>query len=113
MWRKNVYAAKWWTSGEQPDDPTIAESASAWELIGPVLPGETPRPSPTVAVGTYPEWDSDLVYQKGDHVRFDGLAFVAQWWTQGDPPDARSTADEPSPWRMLTLDEVAQLSPEQ
>jgi chitinase len=113
VWRQNVYAAKWWTSGEQPDDPTIAESASAWELIGPVLPGETPQPSPTVPVGTYPEWDSDRVYHKGDHVRFDGLAFVAQWWTQGDPPDARSTADEPSPWRMLTLDEVAQLSREE
>lgn len=106
VWHQNVYAAKWWTSGEQPDDPTIAESASAWELIGPVLPGETPEPSPTVAPGTYPEWDSDRVYHKGDRVRFDELAYVAQWWTQGDPPDARSTADDPSPWRMLTLDEV-------
>ena len=112
VWRQNVYAAKWWTSGEQPDDPTIDESASAWQLIGPVLPGETPQPSPTVAAGTYPEWESDRVYLKGDHVRFDGLAFVAQWWTQGEPPDERSTADAPSPWRMLTLDEVAKLSPE-
>jgi chitinase len=111
VWRQNVYAAKWWTSGELPDDPTIAESASAWQLIGPVLPGETPAPSPTVPEGTYPEWDPDRVYTKGDRVRFDRLAYVAQWWTQGDPPDARSTADDPSPWRMLTLAEVENPSP--
>ena len=31
---------------------------------------------------------------------------------QGDPSDERSTADPPFPWRTLTLDEVAKLSPE-
>jgi chitinase len=112
VWRHNVYAAKWWTSGELPDDPTIAESASAWRLIGPVLPGETPAPSPTVAEGTYPEWDPDRVYSKGDRVRFDELAYVAQWWTQGQSPDAPSTVDAPSPWRMLTLAEIENPSPE-
>lgn len=112
VWRQNVYAAKWWTSGELPDDPTIAESASAWQLIGPVLPGETPAPSPTVPAGTYPEWDPAKVYTKGDRVRFDKLAYVAQWWTQGESPDARSTADAPSPWRMLSLAEVANPTPE-
>lgn len=111
VWRHNVYAAKWWTSGELPDDPTIAESTSAWELIGPVLPGETPAPSPTVPAGTYPEWDPDKVYTKGDRVRFDELAYVAQWWTQGESPDAPSTADAPSPWRTLTLAEVANPTP--
>lgn len=112
VWRQNVYAAKWWTSGELPDDPTIAESASAWQLIGPVLPGETPAPSPTIPAGTYPEWDPDQVYEKGDRVRFGELGYVAQWWTQGEPPDARSTADAPSPWRMLTLAEVEGPTPE-
>jgi chitinase len=113
VWRQNVYAAKWWTSGELPDDPTIEESASAWRLIGPVLPGETPAPSPTIAEGTYPEWVPERVYTKGDRVRFGQLGYVALWWTQGDPPDARSTADDPSPWRMLTLAEVENPTPEE
>jgi chitinase len=106
VWRKNVYSAKWWTSGEQPDDPTIAESASAWQLIGPVLPGETPEPTPTVLAGTYPEWQPEVAYSEGDRVRFEKVAYVALWWTQGEPPDGPSTADAPSPWRMLTPAEI-------
>jgi chitinase len=106
VWRQNVYAAKWWTSGELPDDPTIDESASAWTLIGPVLPGETPEPTPTVPAGTYPEWLPDVAYDKGDRVRFEKIAYVALWWTQGDPPDGPSTADAPSPWRLLTAVEI-------
>ena len=52
VWRRNVYVAKWWTSGEVPDDPTLADDATPWRLIGPVLPGETPAPEPTVPPGT-------------------------------------------------------------
>ena len=106
VWRQNVYAAKWWTPGELPDDPTIAESASAWSLIGPVLPGETPEPTPTVPAGTYPEWQPDVAYSQGDRVRFEKVAYVALWWTQGDPPDGPSTADSPAPWRLLTAAEA-------
>ena len=65
------------------------------------------------SAGTYPEWDPAQVYTKGDRVRFDKLAYVAQWWTQGESPDAPSTADAPSPWRMLTLAEVENPTPEE
>nr|WP_141005365.1 chitinase [Nocardioides humi] len=54
VWKQNVYVAKWWTSGDVPDDPTVEASASAWRLIGPVLPGETPEPTPTVPPGPSP-----------------------------------------------------------
>ncbi|MBM7517344.1 chitinase [Nocardioides nitrophenolicus] len=106
VWKQNVYVAKWWTSGDVPDDPTIEASASAWRLIGPVLPGETPEPSPTVPAGTYPEWSAGDVYEAGDRVQLNGTAYVAQWWTQGTSPEAPSTAAAPSPWRALTRSEL-------
>ena len=80
--------------------------ASAWQLIGPVLPGESPEPSPTVAPGTYPEWRARSIYDKGDRVQLGDTAYVAQWWTQGTSPDAPSTADSPSPWRPLSRSEL-------
>ncbi|WP_230487262.1 carbohydrate-binding protein [Nocardioides anomalus] len=71
-----------------------------------MLPGETPEPTPTVAAGTYPAWHPERAYLKDDRVLWDGYAYLALWWTQGDPPDAQSTASEPSPWRMLRPAEV-------
>ncbi|WP_141015096.1 chitinase [Nocardioides sambongensis] len=108
VWHQNVYVARWWSSGDVPDDPTVAEGASAWQLLGPVLPGETPEPSPTVAAGTYPEWKPTEVYTKGDRVQLGDTAFEAQWWNQAASPDAPSTQDEPSPWRRLTRKEIAE-----
>ena len=72
-----------------------------------MLPGETPEPTPTVPPGTYPEWQPAVAYSKGERVRFEQVAYAALWWTQGDPPDGPSTADSPSPWRLLTPAEVA------
>ncbi|TYL55067.1 glycosyl hydrolase family 18 [Nocardioides sp. BGMRC 2183] len=108
VWHQNVYVARWWTSGDVPDDPTVAEGASAWQLLGPVLPGETPEPSPTVPAGTFPEWRAGAVYTKGDRVQLGDTAFEAQWWNQGVSPDAPSTREEPSPWRPLTSKEIAE-----
>jgi chitinase len=108
VWHHNVYVAKWWTSGDVPDDPVQSASTSPWTLVGPVLPGESPQPTPTVPAGTYPQWRSGKVYQKGDRVLFDGIAFVAQWWTQGQSPATPGTANAPSPWRALTAQDLEQ-----
>ncbi|MBM9459844.1 hypothetical protein JK386_07995 [Nocardioides sp. zg-536] len=112
VWRRNVYVAKWWTSGDVPDDPTIEDSASAWRLIGPVLPGERPQPTPKVPEGTYPMWRPGKVYRAGSQVQLDGVAYVALWWTRGTSPDQPSTADAPSPWRRLSAAELASASAE-
>jgi chitinase len=106
VWHRNVYVAKWWTSGDVPDDPTVDEFSEPWQLVGPVLPGETPIPAITLPAGTYPEWDSQTAYAKGQRVLFDGIAFKAQWWTQGDSPESRSTLSDPSPWVRLTDTEL-------
>jgi chitinase len=108
VWHHNVYVAKWWTSGDVPDNPLRSGDATPWTLIGPVLPGESPLPSPTVPAGTYPEWKINKIYTAGDRVMFEGRAFVAQWWTQGDSPSTPGTASAPSPWLPLTEQQILQ-----
>jgi chitinase len=111
VWHQNVYVAKWWTSGDQPDDPVASGAATPWTLLGPVLPGETPQPTPTVPAGTYPAWSQTAVYRAGDRVLYQGSAYVAQWYTQGRSPLDPSTTSDPSPWRRLTPAQVKGAKP--
>lgn len=99
---RNVYMAKWWTQGDVPDDPTVDEFSTPWQLVGPVLPGEKPLVSTKLPAGAYPKWDAGKVYTKGERVMFDRIAFAAKWWSQGDIPAERSSQSDPSPWIQLT-----------
>jgi chitinase len=110
VWHRQVYVAKYWTQGETPDNPVLHASESPWALIGPVLPGETPVPVPTLPAGTYAEWQGGSIYTKGDRVLFDEDAYEAKWWTQGDSPEAAAADKFASPWRMLTGSEITELT---
>lgn len=102
VWRKNVYQAKWYTQGDQPDLPVASAAESPWTLIGPVLPGDTPVPTPTLPAGTYPEWNASDVYVAGSRVLHDGIGWQARFYSQGDVPGAPPTSpDKPSPWELL------------
>ena len=107
VWHGTVYSAKWWTRGDRPDDPVADAADTAWTLIGPVLPGETPYTPPTLPAGTYPDWAGTSVYQAGDRVLFQGVPFEAKWWTQGDSPAATERDSDGSPWVALTAAQVA------
>ncbi|MEN0084965.1 MAG: chitinase [Leifsonia sp.] len=109
VWHHNVYQAKWWTKGDVPDNPVLNAWETPWELVGPVLPGETPIPQPTLPAGTYPTWSGTTPYDKGQRVLFDGVPFEAKWWTQGDSPEAASADPDSSPWAPLTQDEIDQI----
>ncbi len=102
VWRRNVYQAKYYTRGDQPDTPVSTADATPWTLIGPVLPGDTPAPTPTLPADTYPEWDPKKVYIQGNRVLRDGIGWQAKYWTQGDQPGAipQSPTDD-SPWQLL------------
>ncbi|WP_165875298.1 PKD domain-containing protein [Natrarchaeobius chitinivorans] len=50
--------------------------------------------------GEYPQWDPDAVYTSGDRVAYDGSAWEAQWWTQGDEPGSY----EWGPWEEVDGD---------
>lgn len=110
VWHGTVYQAKWWTLGDAPDAPVDDATATPWLLLGPVLPGETPHPTPTLAPGTFPEWSGTDVYQEGDHVLFRGVPYVAKWWTQGDSPAAAQKDSAASPWYPLDAAQVAQIA---
>ncbi|MBK0418984.1 glycosyl hydrolase family 18 [Leucobacter sp. CSA1] len=108
VWHRSVYEAKWWTQGDQPDQP--AESgAQPWRLLGPVLPGEKPVERPQLPADAYPAWQKGEEYRRGARVIFDGTGYEAKWWTQGDSPDASLVQPQESPWRQLTDEEVAAL----
>lgn len=109
VWHRNVYQAKWWTQGEIPDNPVLQVWQTPWELIGPVLPSDTPIPQPTLPPGTYPEWDGKAVYNAGQRVLFSGVPYQAKWWTQGNSPAAASSNPASSPWVPLTQAQIEEI----
>ncbi|TFD87331.1 glycosyl hydrolase family 18 [Cryobacterium lactosi] len=109
VWHRNVYQTKWWSRGDLPDNPVLNEWETPWVLIGPVLPGETPIPKPTLPAGTYPDWDGTAIYEKGDQILFDGVPYESKWWNQGESPDAAAGNPDGSPWTALSDAEVKKL----
>lgn len=110
VWHGNVYQAKWWTRGDNPDSPLADASSWPWTLIGPVLPGETPYPQPTLAPGTYPAWDPAATYTAGNRIMFQGVPYEAKWWTRGDSPAAQSNNPDGSPWVPLTAKQIEDIN---
>jgi chitinase len=109
VWHQNVYSAKWWTRGDLPDNPVLASYETPWDLVGPVLPGETPVPVAVVPAGTYPAWDGASTYTEGDRVIVGEYAFEAKWYNQGESPAAASTDPDNSPWVRLTDAQIQEI----
>lgn len=106
VWHRNVYEAKWWTQGDLPDNPVLQSWETPWQLIGPVLEGESPVKLPTLPSGIYPEWSGTTQYDAGDRVIFNDLPYQAKWWTLGDSPAAASSNPTVSPWVLLTQAQI-------
>lgn len=102
VWHHNVYQAKWWTQGDTPDAPVSSVTATPWQLVGPVLPGDHPAATPTLPPGTYPAWDATVAYQKGQRVLYGNVGYQAKWWTQGDLPGADVVSPSDTPWQLIT-----------
>lgn len=109
VWRRNVYQSKWWTQGDVPDNPVLQAWETPWQLIGPVLPGETPIPSLTLPAGTFAEWSGDTQYDSGDKVLFEGVPYQTKWWTIGDSPAVASSNPDNSAWVPLTQEQIEQI----
>jgi len=112
VWHRNVYEAKWWTQGDQPDNPVLQEWETPWKLIGPVLPGEKPVQQATLPVGTYPEWSGSAEYDTGQRILFKGVPYQAKWWNQGQSPAAASSNPDSSPWVPLTQAQINEIKGE-
>lgn len=102
VWHRNVYLAKWWTQGDTPDSPVAAASDTPWTLVGPVLPGEHPQPTPTLKAGTYPNWSASKTYRAGAKVLYQGVGYQAKWYTHGDQPGIIVTDPGQTPWEHIT-----------
>lgn len=109
VWQGNVYEAKWWTKEDVPNDPVPGRAAAPWQLIGPVLPGDRPKPEVTVPPATYPAWSATTVYHKGDRVMLDQRVFEAKWWVQTQSPEAALQGSTDSAWRKLSTEELAKV----
>lgn len=109
VWHQNVYQAKWWTTGDIPDNPVLQSWETPWQLIGPVLPGEKPIPQLELPEGTFPNWSGAKTYDTGDQILFDNIPYKAKWWTQGDSPAASSSNPDSSPWSPLTRDQINEI----
>jgi chitinase len=99
VWKKQVYQAKYWTSGFAPDTPVASAYDTPWTLIGPVLPGDTPAPPPTMAPNTYDQWNASTPYLAGSRVQVGLVPYEAKWWTQGQRPG--DTFSGGSPWVLV------------
>ncbi|QKS16572.1 glycosyl hydrolase family 18 [Curtobacterium sp. Csp2] len=113
VWHHNVYEAKWWTSGDLPDDPVLSAYETPWRLVGPVLPGERPVQPLTLPVGTFPAWSGEAVHDTGDRVLFHGVPYQAKWWNTGDSPEASTSDPDGSPWVRLKDAEIERILADQ
>lgn len=102
----NVYEAKWWTKGDVPDNPVLQSWETPWNLIGPVLPGEKPIPQPTLPKDTYPSWSEAAKYDAGQRVIFEGVPYLAKWWSQGESPASALSDPDSSAWAPLTQAQI-------
>ncbi len=99
VWHHQVFAARYWTTGVAPDVQVANAKDSPWTLVGPVLPGDTPAPKPTLPAGTYPRWSPTRAYVAGSRVQLGLVPYQAKWWSQGQEP-GRSVAGG-SPWLIV------------
>lgn len=108
VWRGQVYEAKWWNVGAQPDAPVEDEWDAPWRIVGPVLPTDRPVEATLVKLpdGTFPTWTSRGTYEAGDRVLHRGVAYRAKWWTQGDDPTADVDNTWQSSWEPLPASAV-------
>ena len=74
-------------------------SDSPWTLLGPVLPGDTPSPLPTLPADSYPQWDATQAYVAGTRVQLGLVPYEAKWWTQGQEPGTSVAGG--SPWVLV------------
>ena len=101
VWHHAVYQALWFAQAQAPDAPVSGQGQTPWLLLGPVLAGES-APKPILADRTvHVTWSPRAVYRAGARVRYQGLPFVAKWYSQSVVPETNLPASSQSPWSPL------------
>ncbi len=94
-----IYQAKWYNSGNDPQAQVQYSWQTPWELLGPVLSGDHAPQIATLPAGTYPAWSVSTQYQSGSQVLYQGLPYQAKWSNQGVSPATATTDPAGSPWK--------------
>jgi chitinase len=95
-----IYQARWYNTGEDPQTQVQYSWQTPWQLLGPVLPGDH-APVIVKPAGIHPNWSISTQYQAGSEVLYEGLPYQAKWNNQGVSPLTQSTDPSGSPWRAL------------
>jgi chitinase len=96
-----IYQAKWYNTGDDPQAQVQYGYQTPWELLGPVLPGDHAPHIVLPPAGTYPNWAIGVLYQANAKVLFDGLPYEAKWSNQGIAPEPDEGNQSSSPWDPL------------
>ncbi|HEY7628086.1 MAG TPA: chitinase [Ilumatobacteraceae bacterium] len=96
-----VYQAKWYTQGQEPTTVVANPWDTPWSLVGPIGPDDKPYTPTTLAPGTYPDWNPDKLYAKGDKVLLEGLPYEARWPNQAEVPQTLMPVAPDSAWNPL------------
>ncbi|HXP58373.1 MAG TPA: glycosyltransferase family 2 protein, partial [Streptosporangiaceae bacterium] len=96
-----IFQSKWYNTGDDPQAQVQYSWQSAWELLGPVLPGDHATAPAKPKAGVYPAWSITAEYHAGDRVLYSGLPYQAKWNNQGIAPQSGSAVSSGSPWQSL------------
>jgi cellulose synthase/poly-beta-1,6-N-acetylglucosamine synthase-like glycosyltransferase len=96
-----IYQAKWYNTGDDPQAQVQYDWQTPWELLGPVLPGDHAPHIALPAGSTYNAWELGTDYQAGSKVLYDGLPYQAKWTNQGTAPQPDAGNQASSPWQPL------------
>jgi cellulose synthase/poly-beta-1,6-N-acetylglucosamine synthase-like glycosyltransferase len=96
-----IFQSKWYNTGVDPQTQVQYSWQSAWELLGPVLPGDHAPVTAKPSAGTYPAWSITTEYHAGNRVLYGGLPYQAKWNNEGTAPQSGTSTSSNSPWQSL------------
>jgi chitinase len=102
VWQGDIYQANWWSQGTAPN-VAAADSTTGgpWLLIGPVPAGSVAYKPQLLASAHQRPWSASVAYHAGQKVSFDGLPYVARWYSRGSQPIAQLPGNSSTPWQPL------------
>jgi cellulose synthase/poly-beta-1,6-N-acetylglucosamine synthase-like glycosyltransferase/chitodextrinase len=96
-----IYEAKWYNTGDDPQAQVQYSWQSPWELLGPVLPGDHAPVMVRPKADHYRAWSITAQYRAGGKVLYQGLPYQAKWSNQGVSPQTAMSDPAGSPWKAL------------
>ncbi len=98
VWQGQIYQAGWWNQGTPPGTAAADSPEGPWQPIGPVPAGSKAPRLVKLESAKARAWSPTKVYHQGDRVTFEGLPYLARWYTQGEQPLDELPPGPSVPW---------------